>query len=112
MRNSRVGSVLLALGLLVGVVASIGLIIGFEPARLPPALLNIAAYKLTFLAAAGLLAAGAIVNRYARRSSTSDFAASAPNRPKELMEGPVSLDPTVARKQSGKLWSEAPKQED
>lgn len=67
MRAARLGSVLLALGLLVGLVGSVGLLLGFEPARLPPALLNIAAYKLVFLTAIGLLAVGAIVRRAARR---------------------------------------------
>ena len=44
-----------------------GLLVGFEPARLPAALLNIAAYKLTFLAALFLIAAGAGIARFARR---------------------------------------------
>jgi hypothetical protein len=65
-----VGHLLLALGLLVGAAAGIGLLIGFEPARLPPALLNVAAYKLTFLAALGLFAGGAVCLRYARRRET------------------------------------------
>lgn len=63
------GSLLLGLGLFVGVAAGIGLLLGFEPARLPAALLNIAAYKLTFVAAGGLLGAGAILVRYARRDA-------------------------------------------
>jgi hypothetical protein len=58
---------LLGLGVLVGVAAGVGLLLDFEPARLPPALLNIAAYKLTFIGALGLIAAGALVGRYARR---------------------------------------------
>ena len=67
MRPGRFGGFLLATGAVVGVVAVIGLVTGFEPSRLPPALLDVAAYKLTFLAAAGLLAAGAIVRRRANR---------------------------------------------
>jgi hypothetical protein len=67
MRTSRLGGVLLTTGALIGVAAVIGLVVGFEPARLPAALLNIAAYKLTFVAAAGLLAAGAIVVRHGNR---------------------------------------------
>jgi hypothetical protein len=66
------GSLLLSLGLFVGVVAGIGLVVGFEPARLPASLLNIAAYKLAFVAAGGLLVAGAIVARYARRGAARD----------------------------------------
>lgn len=70
MGASRFGQLLLGIGGAVGVAAVIGLVIGFEPAALPPALVNIAVYKLTFAAAAGLLAAGAIVRRYARRDDT------------------------------------------
>ena len=67
MRTPRVGELLLATGAVVGVIAVVGLVVGFEPSKLPPALLNIAVYKLTFGAAAGLLAAGAVVRRYAKR---------------------------------------------
>jgi hypothetical protein len=70
MRTARAGQLLLGLGVLVGVAAGVGLLLGFEPARLPPALLNIAAYKLTFIGALGLIAAGAIVGRYARREAS------------------------------------------
>jgi uncharacterized membrane protein HdeD (DUF308 family) len=68
MQARHLSSALLTLGVLVGVVAVVGLLVGFEPARLPAALLNVAAYKLTFLAAFGLLAAGAVVTRYSRRA--------------------------------------------
>lgn len=91
MAISRAGTLLLTLGVVVGVAASIGLILGFEPSRLPPALLNIAAYKLTFLAAGGLLAAGAIVSRYARRESLR--ASLTQGEPKALMEAQPVLDP-------------------
>lgn len=67
MRPSRFGGFLLATGAIVGVAAVVGLMLGFEPSRLPPALLDIAAYKLTFGAAAVLLAAGAIVRRRGHR---------------------------------------------
>jgi hypothetical protein len=67
MRASMLARFLLSLGLLVGLTAAVGLLVGFEPARLPPALLNIAAYKLTFVAALGLLVAGALVRRRALR---------------------------------------------
>jgi len=80
--------VLLALGVLVGAAAGVGLLVGFEPARLPATLLNIAAYKLTFLAAVGLLGAGASLLRHARRETPPDPAARVPtNRAKELGEG-------------------------
>ena len=80
MHGSRFGSVLLGIGVAVGVAAVIGVVTGFEPSRLPPALLDIAVYKLTFTAAAGLLAAGAIVRRYARRDAAADDSALAAER--------------------------------
>lgn len=72
MRLSRAGSALLSLGLVVGAAAGLGLVFGFQPARLPPALLNIALYKLTFLASGGLLVGGALLLRRARRSEQTD----------------------------------------
>jgi len=69
MRADRIGPLFLVLGLVVGGAAGIGLLTAFEPAQLPPALLNVAAYKLTFLAAGGLLAAGALLLRRGRRSA-------------------------------------------
>jgi hypothetical protein len=74
MRASRFGQGLLAIGGIVGLTAVVGLVVGFEPAKLPAALLNIAVYKLTFAAAAGLLTAGAIVQRYARRDDQNQQA--------------------------------------
>jgi hypothetical protein len=68
MKTERFGGLLLATGVAVGVAAVVGIVTGFEPSRLPPALLDIAVYKLTVAAAAGLLAAGAIVLRYAKRN--------------------------------------------
>ncbi|MDF1501349.1 hypothetical protein [Roseisolibacter sp. H3M3-2] len=67
MRTAHIGRLLLLIGLLVGAAASVGLLVGFEPARLPPTLLNVAAYKLTFIAALGLLAGGAVFLRLSRR---------------------------------------------
>lgn len=74
MRASRIGGFLLATGVLAGIAAGVGLVLGFEPSRLPPALLDIAAYKLTFLAAGGLLAAGAIIRRRANRADAESRA--------------------------------------
>jgi len=71
MRTSRFGQLLLVTGGTVGVAAVVGLVVGFEPAKLPAALLNIAVYKLTFAAAAALLAAGAIVRRYGQRTDST-----------------------------------------
>lgn len=88
MRTSRFGGLLLATGAAVGVAAVVGIVTGFEPSRLPPALLDIAVYKLTFAAAAGLLAAGAIVRRYAKR----DLGRVEPREPAALH---VQLDPPL-----------------
>ena len=71
MRLDRVGGVLLVTGAIVGVVAVVGIAVGFEPSQLPPKLLDIAAYKLTFAAAAVLLAFGAIVRRHGLRSDNA-----------------------------------------
>jgi len=77
MRASRIGPFLLGLGVVVGAAAAVGLLVGFEPSELPPALLDIAAYKLTFMGAFGLLAAGAIMIRYGRRETPAQAPASA-----------------------------------
>jgi gentisate 1,2-dioxygenase len=69
MQTRHLGTALLTLGALVGVAAGVGLVAGFEPATLPAALLNVAAYKLTLLAAFALLAAGAVAARHARRAA-------------------------------------------
>ena len=92
MRLDRFAGILLATGAIVGVVAVVGLAVGFEPSRLPPRLLDIAAYKLTFGAAAVLLAIGAIVRRHTRGnapeasmpSPQSRFAAHNASPPAEL----------------------------
>ena len=102
MSSDRVGGVLLVLGLAVGLVASAGLLVGFEPARLPAALLNIAAYKLTFLAAGGLLAAGAIVRRFANRQKPRDDLPSLVARDEvQLGEGQDSIDVRPIRERHG-----------
>jgi hypothetical protein len=72
MRRVRLGNVLLIGGLAVGAVAALGYLLGFDPMRLPPALVRIAVYKLTFLAALGLIAAGAVVRRHTRRAESSE----------------------------------------
>ena len=99
MRAARIGAFLLALGLVVGVAAGVGLLLGFEPARLPRELLNIAAYKLTFLAAGGLLAAGALALRYERRQTSTNVADSdGAHDLAALSEGPANPPPTEGRR--------------
>jgi hypothetical protein len=97
MRAERIGRFLLAAGLLVGIAGGVGLLTGFEPARLPAALLNIAAYKLTFLAAFGLLAAGAIFRRYARRDALTDLRPTAVKDGLELSSGQSAHMPSKKR---------------
>jgi hypothetical protein len=97
MRADKIGRLLLAVGLLVGIVGGVGLLIGFEPARLPAVLLNIAAYKLTFLAAFGLLAAGAMFRRYARRDAVTDVRPPAAKDGRELSSGQSAHMPTKKR---------------
>jgi hypothetical protein len=103
-RTPRLGEVLLAIGAGVGVAAVIGLVVGFEPSKLPPALLNIAVYKLTFGAAAGLLAAGAVVRRYAKRHEGPDHDRTAgglsATGPAQLGEG--SADSAMRREQNAR----------
>ena len=102
MRAARIGPFLLALGLVVGVAAGVGLLVGFEPARLPRELLNIAAYKLTFLAAGGLLAAGALALRYERRRSSANVVDSDGGHDlAALSEGPANPPPTEVRRSEG-----------
>ena len=87
MRVERMGGLLLALGVVVGTAAGIGLVLGFEPAQLPRELLNIAAYKLTFLAAGGLLAGGAVLLRYGRRDRATRGATVSDRKRAVLGEG-------------------------
>lgn len=68
MRTSLAGRLLLGLGLTIGVTAVAAWFLGFDPTTLPPELLKIAAYKLTGIAAFGLIAAGAVVLRSAYRT--------------------------------------------
>jgi len=89
MRTGVVGPLLLVLGVVVGTAAGVGLLVGFEPAQLPRALLNIAAYKLTFLAAGGLIAAGALVLKYGRRASPGDATGARASGTKAITQGPA-----------------------
>lgn len=72
MRDSRFGRFLLGVGALVGVAASVAYVAGFKPSELPATLLDIAAYKLAFIAALVLMGAGAAVRRYASRASATE----------------------------------------
>jgi hypothetical protein len=50
--------------------------IGFRPSQLPAALLDLAAYKLALAASLGLLGAGALFLRHARRAQAQHSASS------------------------------------
>jgi hypothetical protein len=91
MRLDRVGGVLLVTGAVVGVIAVVGLAVGFEPSQLPPKLLDIAAYKLTFGAAAVLLAIGAIVRRHGLTSDNAPRSTSRDSISPEKNSSPAEL---------------------
>jgi hypothetical protein len=98
--------VLLAVGAVVGVAAVVGLVVGFEPSKLPPALLNVAVYKLIFGAAAGLLTAGAVVQRYAARREDRDQSrdtTASPTAAEPAMLGEGSVDSRRQRERDARL---------
>jgi len=64
----RIGDALLVLGLVVGAGAVVGYQLDIIP-NLPPAILKLVLYKLTFVGGLGLLVAGAFVRRAANRES-------------------------------------------
>jgi hypothetical protein len=70
--TSAVPVFFLTLGLLVGLAAAAALMLGVDPTRFSPFLVKVALYKLTFIAAAGLLTAGALLGRHARRVNRRD----------------------------------------
>jgi hypothetical protein len=73
MRSSTVAKGLLMLGVLVGGAAGVALALGFRVDQLPPWMITVGMYKLAFIAAGGLLAAGAVLGRAAqKRLSGSD----------------------------------------
>jgi hypothetical protein len=80
--SSRFGGFLLGIGAAVGIAAVVGLATGFEPSRLPAALLDVAVYKLPFAAAGEPLAA-----RPALPDAT-DADVPQPGAPRPKVEGP------------------------
>jgi len=108
MRARLLGSVFLLLGLLVGVAAGVGLLVGFEPSRLPAALLDIAAYKLTFLAALGLMAAGAVLARHARTVEARMDARRRADQARGALSPPAA-DPTAVPRPAAAVPAERPR---
>jgi hypothetical protein len=86
MRLSTAGRALVIVGALVGAVAGIGLALGFDIGRIPPWMITVGMYKLAFIAASGLLFAGATLGRAARRSRPND----ADRSPRAMGSGPAT----------------------
>lgn len=70
MRFSTVAKTLLILGALLGAAAGIALVLGLRLDQLPPWMITVGMYKLAFIAAGGLLVAGALLGRAARSRSS------------------------------------------
>lgn len=63
----RLASICVAVGACVAALGVLGVALGLRPSALPSAMLDVAAFKLVFVAAGGLIAAGAVLGRVARR---------------------------------------------
>lgn len=74
MRASTIARGLLIIGALVGAGAGIALALGLGVSSIPPWMITVGMYKLAFIAAGGLLVAGAMVGRAAMRRSRGDDA--------------------------------------
>jgi hypothetical protein len=83
----RMANVFMSLGAVIGVLGCIGLAVGFRPSQLPAGLLDLSVYKLIFVAAAGVIAAGAILGRAARRGERDAAEATETPRQAELQTG-------------------------
>ena len=66
MRLSTVSKLVIILGVLVGGAAGLALVFGIGLDHIPPWMITIGMYKLTFIAAGGLLVVGAMLGRAAR----------------------------------------------
>jgi hypothetical protein len=62
MTGRSLSQLLVAVGAVVAVAAGVAMTVGWEP-RLSPFMLKLVFYKLSFIGAAGLIAAGAIIGR-------------------------------------------------
>jgi membrane protein implicated in regulation of membrane protease activity len=67
MGQSTIARGLLILGALVGTAAGVALALGFGVADIPSWMITVGMYKLAFIAAGGLLFAGAVLGRAANR---------------------------------------------
>ncbi len=66
MRRTQVANAFLAGGVVVGVVSALALSFDVVP-QLSPFMMKVVIYKLAFIGAGSLLAAGAVLRRWARR---------------------------------------------
>lgn len=89
MRVSLAGRALLALGLAVGVAATVAWVAGYDPSTLPPALLRIAAYKLAALTVLALMTAGAVVLRFGQREDRRQLQSASESEKLSLNAGDV-----------------------
>ncbi len=88
----RAANLCMAVGAAVAVLGVIGFTLGFRPSALPSALLDIAVFKLVFIAAGGLVVAGAVLGRSARREADRHNSQAAPDRvPENLQAGAPDL---------------------
>ena len=71
MRRVHIANAFLIAGLVVGAGAAVALAADVVP-RLSPFMMKVVIYKLTFIGAGTLLAAGAVLRRWARRDERAD----------------------------------------
>ena len=74
MRASTAAKILLIIGAVVGGAAGVALALGFRVDQFPPWTITVGMYKLAFVAAAGLLTAGALLGRAARKEAAPPIA--------------------------------------
>ena len=68
----RMAQFFTGIGVTVAVVGVGAYALGFRPNTLPPALLDLSIYKLVFIAATSLIAAGAVIGRLSRRRDADE----------------------------------------
>ena len=95
MRAATIAKSLLVLGLLVGTATGLALALGFDVDRIPSWMVTVGMYKLAFIAAAGLLVAGALMGRATRERRFPD----APREPDGQLRGGSDVDAASSRAQ-------------
>ena len=95
--TSAVAKGLIIVGAIVGGGAGLALALGLRLDQLPGWMITVGLYKLTFIAAAGLLVAGAMLGRAARGMSRSGDRDDA--RQQAIGSGPWEPDPSPPRQE-------------